>query len=151
MAENSLKKQVFDQLKTTVDGRMQAAWDAMQDAQASANEESKSSAGDKYETARAMGQLDRDMYARQYEQARQERQILDRMDEATFPRIGLGALVSTSVGWFAVSVSAGAMTVSGQKIIAVSPQSPIGALLMGKQVGETFVFGGKSAAVLEIG
>jgi hypothetical protein len=37
----------------------------MESAQQSANSEEKSSAGDKYETSRAMGHLEKDMHARQ--------------------------------------------------------------------------------------
>lgn len=130
---------------------MQVAHAAMQAAQSSANEEGKSSAGDKYETARAMGQLDRDMYARQYEQARQERQLLDRFADATSTdRVVQGSLARTSAGLFCVAVSAGKLTVDGQEIIAVSGQSPVGALLLGKRVGETFVFQNKKTQVLDI-
>ncbi|WP_258539158.1 hypothetical protein [Chitinophaga oryzae] len=38
---------------------------AMDEAQAAANQESKSSVGDKYETARAMSHMEKDMHARQ--------------------------------------------------------------------------------------
>ncbi len=44
----------------------------MEDAQQAANGEEKSSAGDKYETSRAMGHLQKDMHARQLaEQAKE--------------------------------------------------------------------------------
>lgn len=90
-----MKIQVIEYIKLQLDERMQASWNAMQAAQASANEESKSSAGDKYETARAMGQLDRDMYARQYEQARQERVLIERIEPLHTPlHVSLGALVT---------------------------------------------------------
>src|ERR1700736_1647953 len=45
--------------------RMAAAKEAMEQAQEAANSEEKSSAGDKYETGRAMGHLQKDMHARQ--------------------------------------------------------------------------------------
>lgn len=149
---SDFRKQVFNALKTYINERMRTAHAAMEAAQASANEEGKSSAGDKYETARAMGQLDRDMHARQYETARQERQLLDRLADAPpADRVVPGSLVRTSAGWFVVTVSAGKLAVDGQELIAVSAQSPVGAVLLGKRVGETFVFSKKSAAVLEIG
>ena len=143
---------VFAALKTLLDERMHTAHAAMQAAQASANEEGKSSAGDKYETARAMGQLDRDMHARQYETARQERQLLDRLaDVPPADRVVPGSLVRTSAGWFVLAVSAGRLAVDGQEVIAVSAQSPVGAALLGKRVGEGFVFLKKNAEVLQIG
>ena len=120
----------------------------MQNAQDSANEETKSSAGDKYETGRAMAQIERDRHAQLFDQLRQERAVLDRIDpDFVFQRVGLGALVTTSVGVFFVSVSAGMVVVEGQKVIAMSPQSPLGASLMGKQAGDSFLFQQKKGII----
>ena len=120
----------------------------MQNAQDSANEETKSSAGDKYETGRAMAQIERDRHAQLFDQLRQERAVLDRIDpDFEFQRVGLGALVKTSVGYFFVSVSAGMVVVDGQKVIAMSPQSPLGASLMGKQAGDSFLFQQKKGVI----
>lgn len=120
----------------------------MQNAQDSANEETKSSAGDKYETGRAMAQIERDRHAQLFDQLRQERAVLDRIDpDFVFQRVGLGALVTTSVGVFFVSVSAGMVVVEGQKVIAMSPQSPLGASLMGKQAGDSFLFQQKKGLI----
>ena len=146
-----MKQEVIDYIKNQLEERMQAAWGAMQAAQASANEESKSSAGDKYETARAMGQLDRDMYARQYEQARQERVLLERIDVQQVPQhVSLGALVHTTMGIFLIAVSLGSIKVTGQTVMVVSAQSPIGALLMGKVIGDSFDFRGKKHQIQQI-
>jgi len=120
----------------------------MQNAQDSANEETKSSAGDKYETGRAMAQIERDRHAQLFDQLRQERAVLDRIDpDFVFQRVGLGALVTTSVGVFFVSVSAGMVVIDGQKVIAMSPQSPLGASLMGKQAGDSFLFQQKRGVI----
>ena len=146
-----MKHQVLDLLKSQLDTRVQAAQEAMQNAQDSANEETKSSAGDKYETGRAMAQIERDRHAQLYDQLRQERAVLDRIDpDFVFQRVGLGALVKTSVGVFFVSISAGMVEVERQKIIAMSPQSPLGASLMGKQVGDSFLFQQKKGVIEEL-
>ena len=146
-----MKLQLLTLLKTQFDTRVQAAQEAMQNAQDSANEETKSSAGDKYETGRAMAQIERDRHAQLFEQLRQERAVLDRIDpDFVFQRVGLGALVKTSVGVFFVSVSAGMVVIDGQKVIAMSPQSPLGASLMGKQVGDSFLFQQKKGVIEEL-
>lgn len=143
-----MKQQLLTLLKTQFDTRVQAAQEAMQNAQDSANEETKSSAGDKYETGRAMAQIERDRHAQLFDQLRQERAVLDRIDpDFEFQRVGLGALVTTSVGLFFVSVSAGMVVVEGQKVIAMSPQSPLGASLMGKQAGDSFLFQQKKGLI----
>jgi sortase (surface protein transpeptidase) len=146
-----MKLTILTYVKTYLDQRMQTSLDAMNAAQESANGESKSSAGNKYETSRAMGQLDRDMHARMYQQTREERKMVERIDESIiFKKGALGAFISTSTGDFFLSVSIGQVNIDEKPIMIISPQSPIGALLMGKMVGDTFSFRGKEAEILLI-
>jgi hypothetical protein len=147
----ALKTNLLTLLKARLDERLQTAWAAMQAAQESANSEEKSSAGDKYETARAMGQIERDRHAKQYEVARQERLVLDRIEHQGTPeRAALGALLDTTTGWYFLAVSAGAVTVDGVPVIVVSPQSPLGQVLVGKSPGEGFDFRGTKGDVRAI-
>lgn len=64
----------------TITRRMAVARQAMDNAQASANSEEKSSAGDKYETGRAISHLEKDMYARQLMANAQELNALRKSD-----------------------------------------------------------------------
>jgi sortase (surface protein transpeptidase) len=146
-----MKPIILTYVKTYLDQRMQTSLDAMNAAQESANGESKSSAGDKYETSRAMGHLDRDMHARMYQQTREERKLVERIDEnINFKKGALGAFISSSMGDFFLSISIGQVKVDEKLIMIISPQSPIGALLMGKMVGDKFSFRGKEAVILAI-
>lgn len=135
------KATVIAELKSLLDERMQVAWTAMEAAQESANDQGKSSMGDKYETSRSMGQLDRNMHARQYEQARQERLILEKIGEAESPaRSAVGTLLETTAGWFFIAVSLGAVKIENETVLAVSSSSPVGASLLGKEAGAYFEF-----------
>lgn len=143
-----MKRKLIEYVKNYLDQRIENAKAAMEAAQESANNESKSSAGDKYETSRAMGHLDREMHGRMYLQAQQERQIVERLDSTiSYKKGALGALMKTSMGDFFLSVSIGQVEIEGQKVMIISPQSPIGALLMGKSVGDSFSFRGKEAVI----
>jgi sortase (surface protein transpeptidase) len=146
-----MKSTILTYVKTYLDQRMQTSLDAMNAAQESANGESKSSAGDKYETSRAMGHLDRDMHARMYQQTREERKLIERIDgNIDFKKGALGAFISTSMGDFFLSVSIGQVKIDEKPIMIISPQSPIGALLIGKITGDKFNFRGKEAEILAI-
>jgi len=139
------KATVVTHLKALLDERMQVAWAAMEAAQESANDQGKSSMGDKYETSRSMGQLDRNMHARQYEQARQERLILEKIESDTparglVVRSSVGSLLETTAGWFFIAVSLGAVKIENETVIAVSSSSPVGASLLGKEAGTFFEF-----------
>jgi len=150
----NLKQQLLVHLKELLDARMAASMKAMEFAQEAANSEGKSSAGDKYETTRSMSQLDRNMHARQYEQARQENTILERLEATLEPgsyeRVAMGSLVKTTAGYFFIAVSAGVIEIEDQKIMVVSAASPVGKSILGKQVGETVAFRGKNWKIEEV-
>ena len=148
---SALKPALLSHLKTLLDGRIQTARQAMEAAQASANEEGKSSAGDKYETARAMGQLTRELHARPYAQARHDRLLLEGLPTAPTPAARPGSLVHTDGGEvFFLSVGVGPVTVGQTQVFCLSPQTPLGQLLMGKKPGETFVFRNKTLTISSI-
>lgn len=143
-----MKEKLIEYVKNHLEQRIQNSLSAMQAAQESANGDSKSSAGDKYETTRAMGHLDREMHARMYQQALQERHTLERLDDTiTYKKGALGAFMKTTMGDFFLAVSIGQSEIEGEKLMIISPQSPIGALLMHKGVGEIFSFRGKEAVI----
>ncbi|HRH65457.1 MAG TPA: hypothetical protein PLU53_04100 [Bacteroidia bacterium] len=124
--------------------RMETAQQAMLNAQDAANSEDKSSAGDKYETARAMGQLDREMNAKQFEEAKRELAQLQNLyiQEASSVVIP-GSFVKTNKGDFFISSGLGIHTVDGKKIGFLSTKSPLAIPLLGKAAGETFQFQGQ--------
>jgi len=70
--KNTLKQYAL----ALIEQRIATAREAIDQAQQAANQEEKSSAGDKYETGRAMGHLQKDMYARQLSENRKELAIL---------------------------------------------------------------------------
>lgn len=144
-----MKEKILNALEVIVNERVSDAKEAMDRAQESANSEGKSSAGDKYETSRAMGQIDRDMYLRQYLNAQNELAVLQNIDIAKPSlSVGLGTLVNTSSGYFFISVSIGKIEIDGISITVVSSNSPIGMVLKGKKVGEGFLFMGKEVRIV---
>jgi transcription elongation GreA/GreB family factor len=146
-----MKEKLLEKVKELIESRMQTSYEAMEAAKNSANEEGKSSAGDKYETARAMGQLDREMNGRMYEQARQERLSLDKIDiETHFTKVAFGALVETTMGYFFLSIGAGIIELNATKFMVISQEAPIGQIILGKVVGDTFEFRGKSHKIHSI-
>ena len=117
----------------------------------SLDSEGKSSAGDKHETGRAMIQLEREKLAQQRERNDQDIKTLDALkNKTTTVHIAPGALVHTSLASYFLAVPADAFSHNDKKIYCISPQSPIGQLLLGKKAGESFSFRGNSIKVLEV-
>lgn len=146
-----LKQNLYNFCLDYVKQRIDVSYSAIQTAQASANEETKSSAGDKYETGRAMMQLEIEKNTIQLNEARKLRQVLDQFDPlkpTSFVQVG--SLVFTSFQSYYISISAGQLTVANKIYFAISPASPIGIQLMGKRAGERFVFNGKSIDIQQL-
>ena len=137
---------------THVRMRLEAARAGMAAAQESSNSETKSSAGDKYETGREMANQERDRHAAQFHEAQQLLATLQKINpELPSDTVRPGALVASSLGLFYLSVAAGKLrTAEGQEFLAVSPAAPVVLALSGKRAGEEVVFNGKKVAVLAV-
>ncbi|MFD2573910.1 3-oxoacyl-ACP synthase [Spirosoma soli] len=147
----NIKQALFFQCKVYVQQRIATAKQAMEAAQESANSESKSSAGDKYETGRAMAQLERDRHAQLLAEAIKLEQELIRLNtDKHYDTVQPGSLVITNRGTFFISISAGKLVVEGADYFAISPASPIGAVLAGKKLGESAIFNKISYQVLNV-
>ncbi len=123
---------------------------AMDDAQAAANQEDKSSAGDKYETGRAMGHLQKDMYARQLLAHMQDLNALNAINvQAIYKTPAIGAFIRSSTTSFFISAGLGKQVVNGETVIFLSPASPLAQQLIQKKLGDEFDFKGKEK-ILEV-
>ncbi len=140
MTSESIKQHLYAQCEHYVQQRIETAKLAMEAAQESANSESKSSAGDKYETGRAMAQLERDRHAQLLAQARKMEQELVRVNVTkVYETVQAGSLVSTNRGAFFISISAGKLRVAEADYFAVSPASPVAAALSGHKAGDVVI------------
>jgi len=147
----SLKKKLIAYCKDWVAERISVAQVAMDNAQAAANEEGKSSAGDKYETGRAMMQIERDKAAQQLAEALKLKQLVDGLLETgNTDEVRLGAIVQTTRYHFFVAISVGKISLDGIDYLLVSPQSPIGKLLLGKKPGDSIAFNRLEEGILRI-
>jgi transcription elongation GreA/GreB family factor len=149
----SLSKSIFyTACLAAVQLRLDAARVGMAAAQESSNSETKSSAGDKYETGREMANQERDRQAAQLHEAQKLLADLQKINpELPSDTVRPGALVATSLGLFYLSIGAGRLTTAdGQEFVAVSPAAPILAALSGRRAGEEVLFNGKPVRVLAV-
>ena len=133
-----------------VEARIQEINLAMQQAQEAIESDTKSSAGDKYETSREMIQQDLNRYQHQLEQAKKDGVLLRSITDEPKLSAVLGAIVRTDRNTYFLANSAGLVHVNGQQVVVVSPVSPIGKLLMDAQLGDEIIFNGLKQQVLEI-
>jgi transcription elongation GreA/GreB family factor len=145
------KMQLKEKCRTHIKERMDALRMAMDVAQDAANEETKSSAGDKYETARAMGQLEKEMYARQLAETSKEMVSLMEIDCSNiYKNIVPGSLVRCEYISYFILAGIGKIRLEEELIYAISPNAPIAKLLTGKKKGDTVTINNKSDQIIEI-
>ncbi len=141
---SELKSKLYKLCHAYVDQRIETTQKAMEALQISADEETKSSVGDKYETGRAMMQLEMEKYSVQLNEAVKLKQTISQMETVVQTDVVQpGCLVRTNQGNFYISISAGPLKVNDESFFAISTASPIGTKLLGLKVKDTFNFNNK--------
>jgi transcription elongation GreA/GreB family factor len=116
-----------------------------------AENDSKSTAGDKHETARAMMQLAQEQLGKQLLDAEYKRNTLTRLDaHITHKLVAEGSIVKTSDNTLFIAAPMGKIQFEGKDIFVISAQSPLGKLLMGKSVGVSVSFNQRNIAILDL-
>ena len=124
---------------------------SIHDIKESFDSETKSSAGDKHETGRAMLQLEMEKASQQLEGISIMNQILSKVDISKSSKIAhLGSVVITNKANYFLSISAGQLSVENNTYFAISISSPIGKLLLGKKENEEVLFNGNLIKIKEI-
>lgn len=146
------KTQLFEHCKAEVEKRINTFTSAMIDAQESANSEDKSSAGDKYETGRAMSHIARDMHAKQLQAAQADLSNLMQINPTTIcTKAQKGALILTSNQQLVfIATSIGLIDFEGKKVAVVSQAAPIAQALLNKTQGDEVVIAGKKVTLQNI-
>lgn len=116
--------------------------------------ESKSSAGDKHETGRAMVQLEMERLATRLNLAQQELNNFRRLaftHVKNRKKVTPGSLVKTDKGFYFLAVSLGMIKVDKISVAVVSSASPIGVVLKERSVGDQIHFNGVTQTIKAIG
>ena len=132
--------------------KIQLLKESIADARQAQQNETKSSAGDKYETSREMMTQEIEKYTHQLMEAEQLRNGLMQL-QTMLPgsKVLPGSLVVTDKGWFYLAASMGMQRLEGRTVMCLSATSPLGKLLLGKQAGDVLHFNQQTYTVQEIG
>jgi len=109
----------------------------------SSTNETKSSAGDKYETALAMIHIEQENTSQQLKEALKQKILFSKIDPTvTTEKIINGSLIKTNKGYFFLSLALGKTVVDGISVIALSPYSPLGQKLIGLRENDSVQING---------
>ncbi len=133
----ALKKEVWQYcLKQNADGL--AALDIqVKNIREALADETKSSVGDKYETARAMLHLEQQNIALQQVKLIEQKALLENLDiKRPVGRVAEGALLLTDRGYLFLSAGLGKVRIDDQVVFTLSATAPLGKKLMGLTIGD---------------
>lgn len=141
MKINQLKEVLYNQCKEFVNSKLATIEKTIKSNQEDLASETKSSAGDKHETGRAMLQLEMEKAGQQLYGVTEMKLVLERINIQEISSVcKMGSIIKTNTINYFLAISAGKIVVENEIFYAVSAKSPIGNLLIGKVKGDKFQF-----------
>jgi hypothetical protein len=134
----TFRQKVYEQYLQTILDKVSLLRNELNDLKESSSNETKSTAGDKHETALAMLQIEQKNISRQLKEALDQKALFEKISPTFFtPQISRGSMVITNKGYLFLSIALGKIVVDEITVMAISPQSPLGQKLMGLKVNDT--------------
>ena len=147
----NLNQKLYHYCETFIEERFQTIQKTIEEIQKALQTETKSSAGDKHETGRAMLQLEREKVGQQLAEINKTKMVLSKVSlDKKSNVVTLESLVYTNQSNYFVAISAGKLMVGNKSFYAISANTPIGKLLMGKTVGNNINFNGNNIEIKKI-
>ena len=147
-----VKKQLYLLCKEHVQQRIKLIEELISDIQDAVNSETKSSAGDKFETARETMQQEIQMNQSRLYELRSMILTLEKINPNVYTEVVMpGSLVVTDSGTYYISISAGSLLLDGKKYLAISATSPIGSKMAGLKTNNSFELNGRPFSIQILG
>jgi len=146
-----VKIELLKRCRAFVNKRLKTVEEIIKSNQKALSSETKSSAGDKHETGRAMLQLEMEKAGQQLAGIVVMKTILSKIDiSKTTKKAHLGSVIYTTSANYFLSISAGKLVIDDVIFFAISVSSPLGKKLLGKKVNDDFTFNGKKITILKL-
>jgi hypothetical protein len=142
----SIKSEIHSTLCSILEKTVEEARREYILAKESRDSDTKSSAGDKFETGREMMQREMDKISALIDSTQNSLKKLNHL--ATEPAQGVceGSLVETDQGIYYISIGFGKL----DEVYAISVESPLGSILKGKKIGESVEMRSKKITIKSI-
>jgi transcription elongation GreA/GreB family factor len=145
------KKLVAGEVAQILEEKIMTIHHELQALSSSLQNDTKSSAGDKHETSRAMNQLEQEKLQHQLAELLRQKEILLQTD-TNIPHsvITAGSLFQTNKGNFYISIPLGRIQFSNNELIVISPLSPLGKAFLGRKIGDEVEYSNTVYTIIEI-
>ncbi len=145
------KLKVYQSCSALIDSKIATIQKEYKLYQDSAANETKSSAGDKHDTGKAMMQMEQEKLGVQFKELVNSKKILASINPGiSSAKISFGSFVVTDSGIFYISISLGKINIESEDIFIISSQSPLAKLMLNLALKDKFNFNGKVYQISEI-
>ena len=134
----NLKQKIYHHYLNVINDKIVMLQKVLADLKESSSNETKSTAGDKHETALAMLQIEQANVQGQLQEALTKKMILEKINPDLRASIIVnGSLIKTNRGYLWMSAALGKIQIENINVIALSQQSPLGQKLLGLKTGDS--------------
>jgi len=148
---SDLKNEIVVHLLSLQRDRIKELIQYQNDLSDSLQSESKSTAGDKHDTSRAMIHLEQEKLQHQTKELNHQYQRLREISSLNeLHAVSFGALVETETDIFLLGASLGKQIIEGRIIYCIGMEAPISQSMLGKIVGGELFFNGKITEIKSI-
>lgn len=150
MVSKEFKSIVIEHCKNILSAKIEALRNDIEHLKNDIAEDTKSSAGDKFETSREMANQERQKLSNQLELTRRSLGLLENIRDLANDKIKVGHLIETDSSLIFITISLGIELIQDQHVLVVSPNSPLGQAFLDKTTGDVVDFNGKAYLIKEI-
>ena len=141
---------LIQKAKEIIEGKLSDIQEQLHELELALQNDTKSSAGDKYETSREMIQQEREKL---YELKANTKRMLDLLStskEKTPTIVETGALVQTDKALLHISIPLGKISLGETVAFFISPSSPLAQVMLNKKINDVVSFNGVSHNIIAI-
>lgn len=141
---------LFELIKEQLAEKIQHLQADVSDLQQGIAEDSKSSAGDKFETSREMAQQELSKLHVQISELQRLKNLLENQQNRSSETAQLGSVIQTSIGNFILGIPVGKVEFEKTSLIGIGMGAPLGQVLLHKKKGEKIQFNQQTILIEEL-
>lgn len=147
----TFKQKIYNHYLQIIIDKIVALKNVLDELKESGANETKSTAGDKHETALAMLQIEQANKRTQLKEMQLQLSALEKINPALSPEVIVtGSLIKTDKGYLFLSIAGGKAKIDGETVMALSPQSPLGVKLLSANKKDVVVINATSYQIESI-
>jgi len=148
--ENKLKQRLTNTCLEQIAKNISSAEQLLQNIIESKLSDTKSSAGDKFETSRERLQAEEDRINAVLMNSKKLEVQLKRLNKSPCNKVEAGAIVITDKANYFIAIGLGKISIDNKNYYTMSPDAPLSKVMWNKKIGESFALNNTSQKIMEI-